>query len=64
MKGINKNGVIWVKQGNKTTCFYNLSNDVEIARTFVDISLNEIKNLTGIQLLNVKKNNLAKEQKS
>ncbi|NBQ80288.1 MAG: hypothetical protein EBT99_17100 [Betaproteobacteria bacterium] len=64
MKGINKNGVIWVKQGNRTTCFYNLSSDVEISKTFVNMSVKAIQNLTGTQLLNVQKNNIFKEQKT
>lgn len=64
MKGINKNGVIWVKQGNRTTCFYNLSNDVEISRTFVNMSVKAIQNLTGTQLLNVQKINIFKQQKT
>ena len=53
--GINKNGVKWIRQGDKVTCFYQMSGDVEISKTFVKISLKAISNLTGIQLLNVRK---------
>jgi hypothetical protein len=53
--GINKNGVKWIRQGDKVTCFYQMSSDVEISKTFVKISLKAISNLTGIQLLNVGK---------
>lgn len=54
--GINRNGVRWIKQGNKVTCFYSLSSDVEISRTFLNLTLKTIENITGIQLLNVRKN--------
>jgi hypothetical protein len=54
--GINQNGVRWIKQGNQVTCFYSLTSDLEISRTFLNLTYKAVQNITGIQLLNVRKN--------
>jgi len=54
--GVNKNGVRWIKEGNKTICTYQLSSDVELIKTFVNTNETVISNLTGIQLLNEQPN--------
>ncbi len=33
--GVNKNGVRWIKEGNKTTCIYQLTSSVELTKTFI-----------------------------
>ncbi len=59
--GVNKNGVRWIKDGNKYECFYQLTSDVELHKTSENTNQKEINDLTFIQLLNeqvnVQKNN-------
>ena len=50
--GVNKNGVRWIQNGKKTTCFYQLSSTVEITKTFVNAKNSAISKLTGNELLN------------
>lgn len=50
--GVNKHGVRWVKEGNKTTAFYQLANDIELIKTFENATKQKIERLTGISLLN------------
>lgn len=50
--GVNKNGVRWIKEGNKTTCIYQLTSSVELTKTFINTNEKVISNLTGTQLLN------------
>lgn len=60
-KGINKNGILWIQEGNIFNCFYQLTNDIELHKTFENISFDSISNLTFNELLNeqgeVEKNN-------
>ena len=56
--GVNKHGVRWVQEGNKTTAFYQLANDIELIKTFENATKQKIEKLTGIALLN---NNLVKK---
>jgi len=56
--GINKNGVRWVQEGNKTTAFYQLASDVELSKTFENATKQKIERLTGTELL---KNERAKK---
>ena len=37
-KGINKNGILWIQEGNIFNCFYQLTNDIELHKTFENIS--------------------------
>ncbi len=56
--GVNKNGVRWVQEGNKTTAFYQLASDVELSKTFENATKQKIERLTGTELL---KNERAKK---
>lgn len=56
--GVNKNGVRWIQDGNKTTAFYQLSNDIELTKTFENATKQKIERLTGVSLL---KNERAKK---
>lgn len=60
--GVNKNGVRWIQEGNIFNCFYQLANDIELHKTFDNISFESIGNLTFNDLLNeqvkVNKNNI------
>lgn len=49
--GTNKNGVTYVNDGKKTTCFYNLSSDVELSKTYKNKSQTYIEKIKGIDLL-------------
>jgi hypothetical protein len=50
--GVNRNGVRWIKEGTKTTCFYQLSSTIEITKTFENTKQSVINNLTGVELIN------------
>ena len=50
--GINKNGVRWIKDGNKYECFYQLTSDVELHKTFENTNQKAINDLTFTELLN------------
>jgi hypothetical protein len=50
--GVNRNGVRWIKEGKKTTCFYQLSSTIEITKTFENTKQSVINNLTGVELIN------------
>jgi hypothetical protein len=60
-KGINKNGILWIQEGNTFNCFYQLTSDIELHKTFENVSFDSISNLTFNELLNehgnVEKNN-------
>jgi hypothetical protein len=56
--GVNKNGVRWIQEGNKTTAFYQLASDVELSKTFENATKQKIERLTGTELL---KNERAKK---
>jgi hypothetical protein len=49
--GVNKHGVRWIQEGNKTTAFYQLSSDVELSKTFENATKQKIERLTGTELL-------------
>lgn len=53
--GVNKNGVRWIQEGNKTTCIYQLTSSVELTKTFENINQRQINAITGTQLLNEQK---------
>jgi hypothetical protein len=56
--GVNKHGVRWIQEGNKTTAFYQLASDVELSKTFENATKQKIERLTGTELL---KNERAKK---
>jgi hypothetical protein len=56
--GVNKNGVRWIQDGNKTTAFYQFSSDIELSKTFENATKQKIDRLTGVSLL---KNERAKK---
>jgi hypothetical protein len=39
---LNKHGVRWVQEGNKTTAFYQLASDVELSKTFENATKQKI----------------------
>ena len=49
--GVNKNGVRWIQEGNKTTAFYQLASDIELSKTFENATKQKIERLTGTELL-------------
>ena len=53
--GVNKNGVRWIQEGNKTTCIYQLTSSVELMKSFENINQRQINAITGTQLLNEQK---------
>jgi len=54
--GVNANGIRWIKEGKTFTCFYQLSSDVELHKTFENVTLDVISNLTFNELLNEQPN--------
>jgi hypothetical protein len=56
--GVNKHGVRWIQEGNKTTAFYQLASDIELSKTFENATKQKIERLTGTELL---KNERAKK---
>jgi len=49
--GVNKHGVRWIQEGNKTTAFYQLASDIELTKTFENVTKQKIERLTGTELL-------------
>lgn len=49
--GVNKHGVRWIQEGEKTTTFYQLSSDIELTKTFKNVTRQKIDRLTGTELL-------------
>lgn len=54
--GVNVNGIRWIKEGKTFNCFYQLSSDVELHKTFENITFDVISNLTFNELLNEQTN--------
>ena len=54
--GVNVNGIRWIKEGKTFNCFYQLSSDVELHKTFDNVTFDVISNLTFNELLNEQTN--------
>jgi hypothetical protein len=54
--GVNVNGIRWIKEGKTFNCFYQLSSDVELHKTFENVAFDVISNLTFNELLNEQPN--------
>jgi hypothetical protein len=59
--GVNVNGIRWIKEGKTFNCFYQLSSDVELHKTFENVTFNVISNLTFNELLKDENNEPPKE---
>jgi NDP-sugar pyrophosphorylase family protein len=59
--GVNVNGIRWIKEGKTFNCFYQLSSDVELHKTFENVTFDVITNLTFNELLKDENNEPPKE---